>query len=777
MYNHPAQQQLIEEGWLQESLVLQLPTGSGKTWLAEQEIKRTLLLGHRVIYLAPIRALAEELYDRWRDTMGVPVGIFTGAFTTYPVSLKDARLLILTPEKLLSFLYSWRKHWGWIPSLDLIVADEIHTLSAGRRGAVLESCLLKLKRLNPFLRVLALSATLGNREKIAVWLGAKSFVSTVRTVPLSWEIAKFKKASDKPGIALVLVQAAAAAGQKTLIFLQSKRRAETLAALLVESGINATYHHAGLLPRQRQQVEQRFRSGDLIAIVATPTLAMGVNLPCDQVILYDLQRYAGLINGYESLSTIEVHQFCGRAGRPGLGTQGKAVLIAPSWNASDAKRYIEGRYEPISSQLWKHRVEHLVGEVVMGLSVNETQLIRFFQSSLAHESDSRYSDRVIEQIPRDIATMLSAEMLCWDEAAERLRATLLAYIAVRHQLQPETILFFKEILQRHHAELTFFDLLLVAASCPDCELSLAIDLEEVEPFGQLLDEQPSRLLEMSNADLQETLGHDGRALAQKLKTALMLRDWTQTACIAEVAARQKCYEFEVYSAPETFGRLLLALLDLAKSIDLSAVDPDGISIVERLEILTRMIAVGLDESAATLTLIDGLGAKSARQLLADGVEDIEDLALIPVEALIELPGIGHKKAENWTTQAAEIVSEKFSANRYRETLNDRPSCLLNLSRSRGLDEYQLRRSRGLVALNFNSGWEVRGGSEQHLLTVTGLEVLSCDCIVWNGAPSVRPCKHAIAVRRDLQDPIVLDALAALEQSEARQSFDLLAHWF
>src|SRR4051812_24098639 len=83
------------------SCVLQMPTGSGKTWLAKHAIDETLRSGHRAIYLAPTRALAGELFEKWSAASDVPplspIGIFTGDFGTpespYPVDFNTARLL------------------------------------------------------------------------------------------------------------------------------------------------------------------------------------------------------------------------------------------------------------------------------------------------------------------------------------------------------------------------------------------------------------------------------------------------------------------------------------------------------------------------------------------------------------------------------------------------------------------------------------------------------------------------------------------------------------
>src|SRR2546423_7364194 len=93
----PPQAEVLERGLLSSGFnaVLQMPTGSGKTWLAEQAIASTLGVGSRAIYLTPLRALAAELTGKWQQQFtGFKVGVFTGDFAStkkpYPVSFNDA---------------------------------------------------------------------------------------------------------------------------------------------------------------------------------------------------------------------------------------------------------------------------------------------------------------------------------------------------------------------------------------------------------------------------------------------------------------------------------------------------------------------------------------------------------------------------------------------------------------------------------------------------------------------------------------------------------------
>src|SRR5439155_402820 len=137
-------------------------------------------------------------------------------------------------------------------------------------------------------------------------------------------------------------------GGKSLVFVQSRRRAEALSRFLSEQGLRARHHHAGLDHASRKDIEDGFRGGESDVLVATSTLEMGLNLPVRQVVLYDLQFFDG--GEFRPLPTNQVWQRIGRAGRPGLDPSGEAVLLTPTWDRA-ADGYSRGVFEPVRSGL------------------------------------------------------------------------------------------------------------------------------------------------------------------------------------------------------------------------------------------------------------------------------------------------------------------------------------------------------------------------------------------------------------------------------------------
>jgi helicase len=164
---NPTQQQVLDCGLLTSgfSCVLQMPTRSGKTWLAKKAIRQSVQRGLRALYLTPLRALAEELVSEWvKEFEGFDVGIFTGDYgrggQAFPTPYREARVLIMTSERLDMCTRTWRSHWNGIPEVDLVVVDEVHSLGRFWARRRLEGAISRLRRLNPFCRILGLSATL-----------------------------------------------------------------------------------------------------------------------------------------------------------------------------------------------------------------------------------------------------------------------------------------------------------------------------------------------------------------------------------------------------------------------------------------------------------------------------------------------------------------------------------------------------------------------------------------------------------------------------------------
>jgi helicase len=781
---NPAQQSVMDHALLDSgfSCVLQMPTGSGKTWLSKVAIRKSLDQDFRGIYLTPLRALAEELATRWKSEFSdVPVGIFTGDYgragSDFPTPYKDARVMIMTPERLDACTRHWRTHWNWIPEVDWVVVDELHLLGDPGRGARLEGALSRLRRLNPFCRVLGLSATLGNREELADWLQGVEFHSTWRPVPLSWRISRYKKADEKPDLAAKEVAATRDQGGQSIIFVQSRRRSESLARHLSSQGLVAGYHHAGLAHRDRRSVEEAFRLGSTQVLVATGTLEMGLNLPVRQVVLYDLQAFDG--SGFSPLRTSTVWQRAGRAGRPGLDTEGEAVLLAPTWDR-DVDRYPTGQFEHISSGFHEPAAlaEQILVEVQSGMARSRTQVSRVFAQSLAvHQTKALPLEKTLQ-------AMLDAGMLKEVPAREnhssrelRLAATPLGRIAVRHHLAPQTILHLTGFLERHQS-FTFLDLVVACACTCDIEPVLSVDFEDLESLADSLASESSFVLQSNPQLRKEVFPVSGKRLLSALKTASVLSRWTSMGDLDAVAEDESCYPFEIQRLQESMDRLLLAVAGIQRLIDEPTNEgepnkaetckrPKSVNL-RRIELWRQMILTGLEEEPASLALIDGIGPKWAQKLCTHGIKNLNSLGIVNSDELGSLPGLSTKRAAEWIAQA-QIMSGDLLPEIEAPCLRITP-----VEADCPVDPYRLRRALDLQCLSRGKDtWIVSGGLEPHQVQRT-TEQWHCDCADFSKG---HLCKHILKVRHFRGDPILTAAINRMHLQAPSDWLDLFSLWF
>lgn len=760
--------------------VLQMPTGSGKTWLARTAIANTLSAGYRAIYLTPTRALASELFSAWRSEYGEDsVGIFTGEYGTasrpYPVSFLDAQLLLMTPERFDACTRHWRAHWHWLPEVDLVVVDEFHLLGDGLRGARLEGALSRFRRLNPFARIVALSATLGNRAELADWLDGVEYHSTWRPIPLEWKAARFRKADEKPSILVREVLRAVEAGGRSLVFAQSRRRAEFLADFLRANELRAAHHHAGLDHDTRARVEQQFRDGTINVLVSTATLEVGLNLPARQVVLYDLQEFDG--TEFKPLRTTSVWQRAGRAGRFGLDDRGEAVLIAPTWERT-CDRYPKGDFESVRSQLadQSRLSEQVLIEISSGLARTRTELRTVFADSLA------FAQGVLPDVDRCIDDMLTAGMLSEsslsadDDREVRLRATRIGRVAVRHMLEPRTVLTIRTALQTLD-EPTFFDLALLAASTADCEPVLPCDFEDLEILSHEIRGVRSNFLAAPLSNLRSIASISQRRLLAGLKMAAVMSAWTRTGDAEAAAAALNCYPFEVRRLAESMSKLLTATCDLLRperssdsTDDAPSSDPERIPRV-RAELLATMIGCGLNADAASLTLVRGLGPVWARRLAAHGVTDVEDLAQSSPEELAKLKGLSLHRAQQWVIKAETVIkSGDIWTSLGHGPRHEISSGIIDWPVS--IDPYRLRRAAQLTVAGTDDGYSVTGGLDPHRVSRNDT-TWRCDCMDFQKG---HLCKHILAVRLARKDPEVLDANTLLMRAQSADAPTLSGLW-
>ena len=482
---YPPQAEAVDAGLTEgQSLVASVPTASGKTLIAELAMLSAIERGGKALYIVPLRALASEKkteFERWEE-YDISVGVSTGNYESSEEWLASRDIIVATSEKVDSLV---RNNAGWIDQLDCVVADEVHLVDDRNRGPTLEVTLAKLRRINPGLQVVALSATVGNAGEIADWLDAELVHSEWRPIDLRMGVhfgnaINFDDGSQREvpversqRKTEALVDDTLDEGGSTLVFVNSRRNAESAAkrqggvverrletdeqaelqelaeeirsvsdtetsddlASCVENG--AAFHHAGLASRHRSLVEDAFRDRLLKVICATPTLAAGVNTPSRRVIVRDWRRYDGEFGGMKPLDVLEIHQMCGRAGRPGLDPYGEAVLLAKNADTMDElfERYIWADPEPVQSKLAAEPAlrTHLLATISSGFANSREELLEFLEATL-------YATQTGEAGRLETVTDTALNYLAANEFIERdegtIRATNIGHTVSRLYLDP-----------------------------------------------------------------------------------------------------------------------------------------------------------------------------------------------------------------------------------------------------------------------------------------------------------------------------------------------------
>lgn len=344
---YPEQEEAILELFAGRNVILNTPTGSGKSLVATAFHVLALAAGRRSVYTCPIKALVNEKFlAMCRDFGPENVGMMTGDATVNA----RAPILCCTAE----ILANQALARGAEADLHAVIMDEFHYYGDPSRGTAWQVPLLTL----PQARFLLMSATLGRTEfferELTRVTGAPAVTvrSDRRPVPLQFEysetplperVAALLEARQAPVYLVYFTQRAASEAAQSWMSLNvtSREEKEALAAALEGVRFNSPYgrdmkrwlrhgigvHHAGLLPKYRILVEQLAQQGRLKLICGTDTLGVGINVPIRTVVFTQLWKYDG--QKAAVLNVRDFRQIAGRAGRRGYDDVGYVIVQAP----------------------------------------------------------------------------------------------------------------------------------------------------------------------------------------------------------------------------------------------------------------------------------------------------------------------------------------------------------------------------------------------------------------------------------------------------------------
>ncbi len=600
------------------SCVLGLPTGGGKTRLAVEFVRSR---PGTSLYLAPTRALAQDVYRQWCALFPEQVvSRFDGDHPGTLAELEQATIRVMTPERLDLCLRRPSMHQRWLSQVRLCVVDEIHNLGSsrtdddGRRAACLEGALLCLQSVNPLVSILGLSATLENQFEVAQWLDATYYRSLQRPVALYWETLVYRNPQDKLRVFLTKVRGIVADGYQVLVFCQARTRCQDLAIALQAAGIKADYHHAGRPEAERTAVEALYQSQDIMVLCATSTLSQGIGGP-HNVIVYDLTRG----RQRDWLGPDEVQQMAGRCGRLG-DTEGVVTLMTHTNEQTLAQRYMTTDLRPVTSRLGQPTAlrDRLLVAVEGGYITTVAQAERFFSRSLA-----AYQGQTLD-LPGAVAHLVETDVLA--QATDgTLTTTPVGRIAAQSMLTAPAV---QQLVDaQSQPDYTYFDLLLHLCLLPDFQPLLPVRREGVVAANAALARESSFCLAQPLTASQ---------LSDRVHTALAARLWTRLGHYERVAQRLGYdYPQEVQKVVTECRRLVVVLETIVTEFPV----PDGAGIDRSTQVtaLGYLLELGVDESLLALMQVEGVGPKKARRLRQAGINDVATLAAL--DELPEIPGM------------------------------------------------------------------------------------------------------------------------------------------
>jgi len=675
---NPIQKQAIDKGLFdRKNIVVSAPTASGKTLCGVfAGLNSFFNRKGKMIYLCPLVALAQEHYSTFKEKfsdLGIKVALSVGDFDSSDPWLREYDWIVCSNEKADSLI---RHSAEWIKEIDTIVVDEIHMLTDYSRGPTLEILLTRLKEIVPNAQIIALSATVSNVKELSDWLKAESVVSDWRPVKLYEGVCfdstihffgKSKYELDsKLYQELAILKNVLNLKKQVLFFVSSRRNAESLAEKLslyvknhltseelfklkkistdvlsvldmptkqckrlskcIESGI--AFHHAGLLSQQKKLVEDNFRNGLIKAVIATPTLAMGVNLPAFRVVIRDIKRfYSGL--GARYIPVLDYKQLAGRAGRPQYDEFGESVLMAKSEDEANelVERFINSEPEEIQSKLALEPVlrMHVLALIASGFVDSIDKLHEFFRKTFYAYQYGDISGIDI-RIERIINMLIEFGFIV--KINERLIPTKLGRRVSELYIDPLTgNHFIKSLNAAAKKEISHFSYLQMMVDTLEMRPLLSVREKDVERIEEVLAKNENKFL----SDVPEEWDEKYDDFIRTVKTALFFDDWINESSEDDLLSKYGVTPGELRTRLTNADWLLYSACELALLINHK-------ELLKDLRKLRVRIKHGVKEELLPLIKLHSVGRVRARKLFSHNLKSLEDLRKVPIETLSRIVG-------------------------------------------------------------------------------------------------------------------------------------------
>ncbi|TYJ15772.1 hypothetical protein E1A91_A10G205900v1 [Gossypium mustelinum] len=415
-----------------DNVLVAAPTGSGKTICAEFAILRNHQKGPdstmRVVYIAPLEAIAKERYRDWERKFGKGLGMrvveLTGELAVDLKLLEKGQVIISTPEKWDALSRRWKQR-KFVQQVSLFIVDELH-LIGGQGGPVLEVIVSRMRyiasQVEKKIRIVALSTSLANAKDLGEWIGASShglfnFPPGVRPVPLEIhiqgvDIANFEarmQAMTKPTFTAIVQHAKG--GKPAIVYVPTRKHVRLTAVDLMsyskvdnedepafrlrsaeelkpfvdkisEETLRTTleygvgYLHEGLSSLDQEVVSQLFEAGWIQVCVMSSALCWGVPLSAHLVVVMGTQYYDGRENAHTDYPVTDLLQMMGHASRPLLDNSGKCVILCHAPRKEYYKKFLYEAF-PVESHLHHFLHDNFNAEIVATVIENKQDAVDY----------------------------------------------------------------------------------------------------------------------------------------------------------------------------------------------------------------------------------------------------------------------------------------------------------------------------------------------------------------------------------------------------------------
>ena len=759
----PIQEAAIREHGILEGkdLLVSAPTSSGKTFLAEIAAIHAIFQQKKVLYLAPLKALAEEKYTDFSEKyseFGLDVVISTGDRTEFDHAIErgDFHLAVVVFEKAHRLL---ARNRHFLDHCGLIVIDEIQMTADYSRGSSLEMLLTAILYLRgqrtdsdrhreSGIQFIALSAVLTDLNHLDEWLGVEVLMSDQRPVELHEGILRkdgtftyrsfiakeigveqftpfpshltfnLKSAEGRREYEyqrlLHYISALLGRGEQVLVFRKWKWLTRETALRLARDlqlppALNAleavhemedsvskeillealrhgvAFHNADLDRYERQVIERFFKAeqSKIRVLCATSTLAMGMNLPVNTVIINDLEKpdpYSGIFQEIP-ISAAEYKNMSGRAGRLKQHDLGRSILFAdtPAEERILWRNYIEGAFPRLQSWLAESSLaQETLFLLAARICASEQEVCEFVQQSYAGilhwQKSPEAFEAAVEKVQQAVQLCLTHGLLTTTET-NRLQVTEIGRVCAIQGVAVETFIRVMGFLEK-------IDL----AACAPWELLFAVQHNhEIEDLHVRLSQAAYEsgeywraLRELAPPNYETLVQHSEQLLqnrfevTKRIKMSLLLLDWISGMSLQRLELKysqfyhDKSYSGVIRSLAENAGWMLRLVTEMA------AVRHTEQATLQRLQTLAKMVLFGVDERGIELAAlyVPGLTRTMIMRLAEAGytceeqvleAEFEELIRILPREIAFHLQDWLYKKYSR--TEMRRLVDQKLRLER------------------------------------------------------------------------------------------------------------------